>query len=89
MALAPIPSRLSRRRVLRFGVAAILAATAGVEPLEAQQKAAQNIVKYQQTPKGNQECDRCLQFLPPSSCKLVEGKINPKGWCLLFAPKPK
>lgn len=89
MALAPIPRRLSRRTVLRFGVAAMLAATAGVEPLEAQQKAAQNIVKYQQTPKGNQECDRCLQFLPPSSCKLVEGKINPKGWCLLFAPKPK
>jgi hypothetical protein len=25
----------------------------------------------------------------PGSCKLVEGKINPKGWCQLYAPKPK
>lgn len=89
MALAPNLRRLSRRSVLRFGVAAVLAATAGVEPLEAQQKAAQKVVKYQEVPKGKQECDGCLHFLPPNSCKLVAGKINPKGWCLLFAPKPK
>jgi len=25
----------------------------------------------------------------PSSCKMVDGKINPKGWCQLYAPKPK
>ena len=36
-----------------------------------------------------QECDGCLHFVAPSSCKMVDGKINPKGWCALFAPKPK
>jgi len=30
-----------------------------------------------------------LPFTPPDGCELVDGKTNPKGWCLLFAPKPK
>ena len=50
---------------------------------------AQKLVQYQQKPKGAQECDQCLHWVPPDSCKMVEGKINPKGWCALFAPKPK
>jgi len=57
-------------------------------PAPAQQKAAQKIVQYQEKPKGNQECDTCLHYVAPDSCKLVEGKINPKGWCALYAPKP-
>jgi len=81
-------SRISRRAVLGAGLVAALAA--GVSsPAEAQQKAAQQMVQYQQKPKGNQECDRCLHFEPPDSCKLVAGKINPKGWCALFAQRPK
>ncbi|MGH7415449.1 MAG: high-potential iron-sulfur protein, partial [Candidatus Rokuibacteriota bacterium] len=60
-----------------------------VKPSEAQQKAAKKLVKYQETPKEGKTCDRCLQFVPPDACKLVAGKINPKGWCQLFAPKPK
>ncbi len=28
-------------------------------------------------------------LIPASSCKLVDGKIDPKGWCQLYAPKPK
>jgi outer membrane protein OmpA-like peptidoglycan-associated protein len=72
-------------------VAGLTAAIAITLPTEAlsQQKTPQRLVKYQDKPKGDQECDRCLHFVPPDSCKLVEGKINPKGWCLLFAPKPK
>jgi hypothetical protein len=80
---------VSRRGVLCLGLAAVLSATAGAGSVEAQQKAAKKLVKYQEMPKGSQECDRCLQFLPPDGCKLVAGKINPKGWCQLFAPKPK
>jgi High potential iron-sulfur protein len=56
---------------------------------EAQQKAAKKLVQYQEKPKGTQECDECLHFVAPDSCKLVEGKISPKGWCSLYAPKPK
>jgi len=54
-----------------------------------QAKIAQKMVQYQEKPKGPQECDNCLQFVAPGSCTLVEGKINPKGWRQLYAPKPK
>ncbi len=76
------------RRALLLGCVG-LALTVGPRRADAQQKAAQKVVQYQEKPKGAQECDKCLHFLPPTGCKLVEGKINPKGWCVLFAPKPK
>jgi len=76
------------RRILLLGCLG-LALTVVPRRAGAQQKAAQKVVQYQEKPKGAQECDKCLHFLPPNGCKLVEGKINPKGWCVLFAPKPK
>ena len=78
--------RGSRRALLRVGVgmlAALVPVKAGAQP-----KIAPKLVQYQEKPKGAQECDKCLQFQAPNSCKLVEGPINPKGWCVLFAPKP-
>jgi len=77
----------SRRAMLRVGVgmlAAFIPARVGAQP-----KIAQKLVQYQEKPKGPQECDNCLHFIAPSGCKMVEGKINPKGWCQLYAPKPK
>jgi hypothetical protein len=84
----PIVPRPSRRAVLQGIVAAAVATGVGSRA-GAQQKAAKQMVQYQEKPKGDQECDKCLHFIAPNSCKLVDGKINPKGWCLLFAPKPK
>ena len=78
----------SRRAVLWTGVS-VLASAFVATSATAQQKAKQKIVQYQEKPKGTQECDNCLHFVAPDSCKLVEGKINPKGWCQLYAPKPK
>jgi len=78
---------LTRRRMLEGTIAAAVIATVAV-PAPAQQKAPQKMVQYQEKPKGVQECDKCLHFVAPDSCKLVDGKINPKGWCSLFAPKP-
>jgi hypothetical protein len=80
--------QVSRRAVLWTG-AGVLASALVATRATAQQKAKQKLVQYQETPKGTQECDNCLQFVAPDSCKLVEGKINPKGWCQLYAPKPK
>ena len=80
--------QVSRRAVLWTGVG-VLASALVATRATAQQKAKQKLVQYQEKPKGTQECDNCLQFVAPDSCKLVEGKINPKGWCQLYAPKPK
>ena len=33
---------------------------------------------------ASQRCDACKHFLRPGSCTLVEGAINPAGWCKLF-----
>jgi len=84
---------LSRRRFLETGLRAVPAAVAAAAllpaPGRAQQKMAQKLVQYQTTPKNNQKCSDCLQFVAPDGCKLVDGKIVPNGWCALYAPKPK
>lgn len=81
------PAPLSRRTLLQAGVVAIVAGIGG--RAHAQQKIAQNLVQYQDKPKNGQQCDGCLQFEAPASCKVVEGKISPTGWCAAFSPKPK
>jgi hypothetical protein len=78
---------VTRRRVLLGGV--ILLAAGLPDRADAQPKIAQKLVQYQEKPKGPQACDNCLHFVAPASCKMVDGKINPKGWCSLYAPKPK
>jgi len=86
-------NQMSRRELLSSGLLAVpvTAALIMLRPAVAgaQQKMAPKMVQYQQTPKNNQKCSTCLHFVAPDSCKLVEGKINPEGWCALFAPKPK
>ena len=80
---------ISRRLVLT-GTALALGATAAataVSQSAAQQKISQADAKYQNTPKGDQRCDRCINFQPPNACKFVQGTISPSGWCQLFAPK--
>ena len=77
---------VSRRTILiaAAGAAPLLALTSG----EAEAKIAQSAVKYQTTPKDGHQCDGCVQFVAPNSCKLVEGTISPTGWCLLWVKKP-
>jgi hypothetical protein len=87
------PNGISRRRVLTVaagaagavtGMTAIVAATTPAHAAKAPQKA----VKYQDTPKGEQQCDNCALFEAPSSCKTVDGTISPQGWCMVYAKKP-
>ena len=77
------------RRVLLTGTALALgtAAVAAVSKAMAQVKIGQAVANYQNTPKGDQRCDRCINFQPPNACKFVQGDISPSGWCQLFAPK--
>jgi len=83
---------VSRRAVLGAGVAAVAAVivpTLAPHPAVAQQKVKPAMVQYQLTPKNKQQCDTCLHWVAPDQCKMVEGKIAPKGWCSLYAVKPK
>jgi len=82
----------SRRRVLTIavGTAGALATSAGAltaTSTPAQAKASQKVVKYQDTPKGDQRCENCIQFEAPSSCKTVDGTVSPQGWCIVYVKK--
>jgi hypothetical protein len=83
--------RFSRRLLLRR--AALLAGaalTASVVPSEqasAQQKVSKEAMKYQDKPNGDQRCSNCMQFVPPASCKVVDGTINPNGYCIAWVKK--
>ena len=82
---------VSRRRVLGRGVAllgvGIALSSAGTAAAGAKVPQAQ--AHYQDSPRAGQRCDQCLQFQPPSACKVVEGTVSPSGCCNFFAPRPK
>ncbi len=81
-------NKVSRRFVLRGAVAA-----AGAAPVllsgtgTAYAKVPKKSVSYRDTPNGGNSCSVCGNFVAPSSCLLVEGPINPDGWCGLFKQK--
>ena len=80
----------SRRDMLRKGamIAAGVAGVAAASSVRAEdEKIAQELVQYQNMPKDGQECDKCAQWAPPNACKIVAGNINPKGYCVAYAPK--
>jgi hypothetical protein len=85
-------SGISRRQALTIAAAAsVTTAAAGIvgtsTPAQAA-KVSQKIVKYQDTPKGEQRCDNCDLFEAPSSCKNVDGTIAAQGWCMVYRKKP-
>lgn len=84
---------ISRRRVLTIAagatgasIASTVAVIAVSTPAQAA-KVSQKIVKYQDTPKGEQRCENCVQFEAPSSCKTVDGTVAAQGWCMVYAKK--
>ena len=87
-------NKISRRQVLTIAAGAAgasITGAAGVTGTSAAAQAAkvsQKIVKYQDTPKGEQRCDNCELFEAPSSCKNVDGTIAAQGWCIVYRKKP-
>lgn len=80
----------ARRGVLRAGLATMFGVAAigiGVPQAAAQQKLAKAMIQYQDEPKDGQRCDACIHWQPPNACAIVEGPINPAGWCGAYAPK--
>ena len=87
-------SKISRRQVLTVaagaaGTVAGVTAMVGASTPARAAKAPQKAVKYQDTPKGEQRCENCALFEPPSSCKTVDGTVSPEGWCMVYAKKPE
>lgn len=82
----------SRRAILLNSVSIaaggfILSAPAARTAL-AQTKLTHEVAKYQDTPKDNQKCSTCIQFVEPASCKIVVDPIGPDGWCQFYGAKP-
>ncbi len=75
--------RAALRGLVGVGIAAMTARTASAQD----QKLPQATVQYQETPKDGNECDKCVNWVAPNQCKIVSGNINPKGWCVAYAPK--
>ena len=81
---------VSRRTALwgAIGLATIGAADRALgQQQQPMQKIDQKVALYQPSPKNGQSCNKCMQWEPPASCKIVAGTISPAGWCQLFSPK--
>lgn len=92
--------KLSRRQLLKGGVlavGAVIAGTTGGRKALAQTapKAAKSAFQYQDKPKDGKKCVNCSLYIPAAKsganglCKVVEGDINPEGWCLAYVEAPK
>jgi hypothetical protein len=85
--------QISRRSVLKTGITAVaggLTATTALAQNPDAGKMAKSVVAYRYHHAANGDhCGICANFLPPESCKLVAGKIDPDGYCTAFAAKKK
>ena len=76
--------QLSRRSLLLSAVGAMGILAATLNSALAQPKISKVAVNYQDHPDGDKRCDKCIQFQPPDTCKVVEGTISPQGSCRIF-----
>ena len=81
---------VSRRLLLKsipVVAGGVMSLTAESRNALAQTKLTHDVAKYQEQPKNGQKCSTCVQFQPPSSCKIVADPISPNGWCQYYAAK--
>jgi len=89
-----LDKKISRRTLLKGAVVvagvALGSAFTGKAHAAKSSKAA---MKYQDKPKGDQQCSNCKFFIPgktpeaSGTCQLVEGSISPQGWCTAYSKK--
>jgi hypothetical protein len=75
----------ARRQVLRMIASGVVVFVAWARAF-AVDKLAKSDVDYRDRPKGRERCDNCRVWVPPDSCKSVEGEISPSGWCNIWRP---
>ena len=85
---------ISRRQMLKnlrlagaAGGAVALGLSGGSSAADNSSQLRKQDVRYQDQPKGDQRCSGCKNFVGPSACRVVQGSVNPDGWCLLFQAK--
>ena len=79
--------RSSLRGIVRTGLGLLAAGAVGGRASAQDAKVPQEAVQYQNMPKDGLECDKCVNWVEPNACKIVAGTINPKGYCVAYAPK--
>ena len=78
---------LARRSLLQRALSAVGFATVlypAPKPAASAPKISKQAVAYQDHPEGVKRCSDCVQFQPPDACKMVDGAINPQGYCRIF-----
>ena len=93
MAIYVLDLKCSRRGLFHHaaaaaGAGALIGVGLAAGPALAANKLSLKAAGYQDTPKGKLECDNCVQWQAPSSCKIVDGVIAPTGWCKVYVAKP-
>jgi hypothetical protein len=85
-------SQMPRRQFLKMGGAIL--ATIPIVVVSGRANAATNAalragLKYQGNPEGDKSCANCMQFVAPSSCKVIPGdtEISPQGYCTVWTKK--
>lgn len=76
-----LPLLCTRRAALGWFGMTVLAVVTGTGSVLAQSQVSKEQAKYQGSPRDGKKCAGCKHFKAPDSCRLVEGKISPDGWC--------
>ena len=77
---------LLTRRVSFKYMAVLGLVTWSTTPLHA--KVSKDTFKYQDMPNEGKRCSDCVYFLSDTKeCKMVEGIIDPDGWCRIYQEK--
>ena len=78
--------------VAAIALPALAAAMGAVSDAQAA-KGSKDQFKYQATPNGGKQCSNCTFFISGKTataygtCKIVEGDISPKGYCIAYSAK--
>lgn len=78
---------LSRRTLMRAGVAGMASLVASLTVAVSKARAAkfaQKAVFYRPHPSLGQRCGNCRLFYRPHGCRLVAGPVSANGWCVIW-----
>ena len=75
--------KISRRGAMTLIGAGLAVATLPTKQAKASQMS-QRVAHYVAVTPNGKKCSACKFFEHPHSCKVVEGNIDPNGWCMLW-----